>query len=115
VRAYSKNASRDAGLAIALGLAACSTGEPRRIFRTGTSSFLPFSVTGICGTVMILSGTWRGVYSVRSRARISPSMRSSSVTPSASCTNIGMKNFPPGRSRLTTIASWTSGMPSSTA
>jgi hypothetical protein len=71
-------------------------------------------VVGIAGTWMILSGTCRGVYSRRSLALISDVMPPSSVIPSASLTNIGMKKRPPGRSRLTTIASSTSGMDSST-
>jgi len=99
------NASRADGSAIALVLAAFSSGTPISSRRTGTSSFFPVSVVGIAGTWMNLSGTCRGVYSRRSRALISPMMSSFSVSPSASLTNIGMKNCPPGRSRLTTIAS----------
>ena len=108
------NASSAAGSAIALVLAAFSSGTPISSRRTGTSSFLPVIVVGIAGTWMILSGMCRGVYSRRSRVLISFSIAASSVSPSASLTNIGMKKCPPGRSRLTTIASSTSGIDSST-
>jgi hypothetical protein len=102
-------------LAIALRLAASSGGTPSRILRTGTSIFLPVSVTGMAPTWMIRSGTCRGVYSVRSRAQIFSRSASSSTCPPGSVTNSGMKNPPPGRSRLTMRASSISGTEASTA
>jgi hypothetical protein len=88
-------------LAIALRLAASSGGTPSRILRTGTSIFLPVRVTGMAGTWMIRSGTCRAVYWLRSRSVIVRRSASSSTAPSSSVTNSGMKNRPPGRSRLT--------------
>ena len=44
------NASRADGSAIALVLAAFSSGTPISSLRTGTSSFFPVSVAGMAGT-----------------------------------------------------------------
>ena len=66
------NQSIDAGFAIESRFTDLSTGCPSRIFRTGTSSFLPDSVRGTSRIANTSLGTWRA----DRRVRIAPSSRS---------------------------------------
>src|SRR6185437_5552827 len=102
------------GLASACGSAASLTGVPSRIFRTGTSSFLPDSVRGIPGTRRISFGTCRGDSSARSAALIRPASSPSSSWPSAGTTNKMSSPSWPSRPVSTTRQSATSSKRSTT-
>src|SRR5690349_4061272 len=64
-RAKPTNQSMALGFAIDDRFAAVSGERPKRILRTGTSSFFPDSVRGTCGIANTSSGTWRADKRVR--------------------------------------------------